>query len=268
MDHFSHDVFKVAPLTAVIFESVQLKWDSFKMTISRIINMPAKREHLAFVTPEKVCPLVMANLPWSDSTSSGREADSCRDRWDDLSVLQWLLIPCTYAHTLLPSPTFSVSSCTCCISVEGWKGKTAEGWMNKIPWNELAAPVNCFGPHRGAVLPFCVEFACFTCACAGLLQLFSPVFWSLETLMALVLFQRCCVSESDFLCSLYFRFCLSIALNFFGTLLFCVKFCLTNFVHLLLLCFSFCLCILWSHASSVWYQPFQTMLCCLKFLFM
>lgn len=70
---------------------------------------------------------------WSDSIGSGREEDSCRDWPQRLAATLNPMHICT--HT--PPPP---SSCTCCVSVEGWRDKTAERWMNQIQWNELAPP--------------------------------------------------------------------------------------------------------------------------------
>lgn len=225
------------------------------MTIRGIINVPAKREHLAFVTPEKVCPFMVANLPWSDSTGSGREADRCRDWPQQLAVTLNPLHICTHTFTL---PHFlSIVLHMLHPSVEGWRAKIAEDWMNKIPWNELAPPANC--PVQSFLSV--VEFPCFPCVCRFIAVIPSRILQIGDSVMALVLLQCCCATESIFLCSLYFHFHLSMALNFFGTLLFCVKFLFCKFCSLtLFLCFSFHLCILWSHTSSVRYLPFQTIL--------
>lgn len=106
-----------------------------------------------------------------------------------------------------------------------------------------------------------VEFPCFPCVCRFIAGISSRILQIGDSVMALVLLQCCCATESIFLCSLYFHFHLSMALNFFGTLLFCVKFLFCKFCSLtVFLCFAFHLCILWSHASSVRYLPFQTIL--------
>lgn len=144
------------------------------MTIRGIINVPAKRERLAFVTPEKVCPFMVSNLPWSDSTGSGREADRCRDWPQQLAVTLNPLHICTHTFTL---PHFlSIVLHMLHPSVEGWRAKIAEDWMNKIPWNELAPPANCYGRHWGAVLSFCCWVSMFSVCVQVYCSYFLPYF--------------------------------------------------------------------------------------------